>query len=146
MRRSTRPWLISHHCRVPWRVDFLFLGHSCICAALTDLECSKYSDVFFPLGHSRQNGKKHEAQYPTLLARSCSGSRTRNRPGSGTRMFRLCLEQCEDTFNSVCSESRFSDPQPRFVRDQGSRADGGSCCTLADRFEVQIGKLGVRFN
>ena len=56
--------------------------------------------------------------------------------------------------SSVCSESRFSDPQPRFVRDQDSRTDGGfvsarklsACCTLADRFEVLIVTLGARFN
>ena len=55
---------------------------------------------------------------------------------------------------SVRCESRFSDPQPRFVRDQGSRTDGevvsarklSACCTLADRFEVLIVKLGARFN
>ncbi|KAI0242095.1 hypothetical protein LSAT2_014893 [Lamellibrachia satsuma] len=43
----------------------------------------------------------------TLLARSCSGGRPRDRPSSGTRMFRVCLEHCEAIFNTCiqkCSD------------------------------------------
>ncbi|KAI0237463.1 hypothetical protein LSAT2_012007 [Lamellibrachia satsuma] len=35
----------------------------------------------------------------TLLARSCSGGRQRDRPSSGTHRFRFCVEQCDTTFN-----------------------------------------------
>ena len=46
--------------------------------------------------------------------------------------------------SNVCSESRFSNPQPRFVRDQGSRTDGGFVSAMIEAVRLLYARGQVR--